>query len=82
MSTTTVRPVTGPAPARRADRVTQGRVLAAEALKLRSSRSVVWLLVASVLSIVAAGVSPALVLLLADAPADQGGVDPSDPTGG
>ncbi len=82
MSATTVRPRTGPAPSHSAVRVTQRRVLAAEALKLRSSRSVLWLLVASALSILAAGVSPALGLLLADAPADQGGVDASDPTGG
>jgi ABC-type transport system involved in multi-copper enzyme maturation permease subunit len=79
---TTVRPRTGPAPARSAVRVTQLRVLAAEALKLRSSRSIIGLLVASALSILAAGVFPALGVLLADVPADQGGVDASDPTGG
>jgi ABC-type transport system involved in multi-copper enzyme maturation permease subunit len=82
MSTSTVRPRTGPAPSGSDVRVTQRRVLAAEALKLRTSRSVVWLLVASASSILAAGVAPALGLLLADATAEQGGVDASDPTGG
>ncbi|SFU06927.1 hypothetical protein SAMN05660657_05336 [Geodermatophilus amargosae] len=63
-------------------RVTQRRVFAAEAIKFRSLRSTGWLLVASVLSIVAAGLFPALGVLL-------GGLDPAggegsrtDPTGG
>ncbi len=82
MTTTTVQPRTGPARVRSAAGVTQRRVLAAEVLKLRSSRSIMWLLVASMLSILAAGVFPALGVLLADLPADQGGVDASDATGG
>jgi hypothetical protein len=56
-------------------RVTQTRVLAAETIKLRSLRSSRWLLAGSVLSIVAAGVTPALGVLLAGIPPAGGGTD-------
>ena len=60
-------------------RVTGRRVLAAEWIKLRTLRSTWWLLAAAVLSIVAAGVSPALTLHLGGDGADTGA---TDPTGG
>jgi len=59
--------------------VTRRRVAAAEWIKLRSLRAPRWLVAATVLSIVAAGVSPALGVAFADAPPDAGG---TDPTGG
>ncbi len=74
MTTTTDRLRTPPASVAGA-RVTQRRVVAAEAIKLRSLRSTRWIVVVSVLSIVAAGVFPALGVLLA-------GLDPSGGDGG
>jgi ABC-type transport system involved in multi-copper enzyme maturation permease subunit len=83
MTTTTDRPLAssrGAAPAVTA--VTQRRVIAAEGIKARGLRSTRWLLLASVLSIVAAGIFPALGVLLADiAPAEAAGGG-TDPTGG
>ncbi|MGY1809303.1 hypothetical protein ACI8AF_18210 [Blastococcus sp. SYSU D00669] len=79
MTTTTHRPRTTPTATVASDlRVTQGRVLAAEALKFRSLRSTRWLVVISVLSIVVAGVMPALAVLLGEVPPDGG----TDATGG
>ena len=46
-------------------RVTPRRVLAAESLKFSSLRSTRWLLIGSALSILAAGIFPALGVLLA-----------------
>jgi ABC-type transport system involved in multi-copper enzyme maturation permease subunit len=62
--------------------VTQRRVLVAEAIKLRSVRSTWWLLAVSGLSIVAAGVSPALTSVVSgtEQPGDPAGS--VDPTGG
>jgi len=60
-------------------RVTEWRVLQAEWIKSRTQRSTWWLLVASALSLVAAGVSPALTHLLADASSVEGA---ANPTGG
>jgi hypothetical protein len=81
--TTTHRPRTAPAaPAEPGIRVTQRRVLAAEGIKLRSLRSARWLLVVSALSIVAAGVFPALGVLLADVPPAGSEGGGTDPTGG
>jgi len=77
--TTTDRPRTESTATSADIRVTQTRVLAAEMLKLRSLRSSRWLLVISVLSIVVAGVTPALGVLLAGIPPAGGG---TDPTGG
>ncbi len=83
MTTTTDRPPTRPAARPSAGTgVTQRRVLAAEAIKLRSLRSTRRLLAVTVLSIVVAGVFPALGVVLADLPpsgAEGGG---PDPTGG
>jgi len=62
--------------------VTQRRVLAAEALKFGSLRSLRWVLLVSVLSIIAAGVSPALTELLAGTDPAGGPGAGSDPTGG
>ncbi|MGY1616802.1 hypothetical protein ACI797_08655 [Geodermatophilus sp. SYSU D00691] len=78
MTATTDRPRTEPTAAA-GMRVTPTRVLAAETIKLRSLRSSRWLLAISVLSIVAAGVTPALGVLLAGIPPAGGG---TDPTGG
>ncbi len=80
-TTTPVRPRTEPAASPDGARVTQRRVVAAEAIKLRSLRSTRWILVASVLSIVAAGVFPALGVLLAGTH-PTGGEGATDPTGG
>lgn len=71
---------TGAAPP--APPVTQRRVLAAEVIKLRGTRSMRWLLGISVLSILAAGVFPALGVLLADIPPAEAGGRGTDPTGG
>ncbi len=81
MTTTTDRPRSTAAVGRSSGlRVTQLRVLAAEGIKLRSQRPVIWLLVASVLSIVAAALSSALTSTLADAPPEgEGGA--ADPLG-
>ncbi|SFU08943.1 hypothetical protein SAMN05660657_05572 [Geodermatophilus amargosae] len=81
MTTTTDRPGTGAAVGRASStRVTQRRVLAAEGIKLRAQRSILWLLVISVLSIVAAALSSALTSTLADAPPEGAG-GASDPLG-
>jgi ABC-type transport system involved in multi-copper enzyme maturation permease subunit len=83
MTTTTDRPRTQPATAATAATgVTQRRVLAAEVIKLRSTRSARWLLAVSAASIVAAGVFPALGVLLAGAPPAGAGGGSADPTGG
>lgn len=82
MTTTTDRPATGAAVSRSSGaRVTQRGVLAAEGLKLRSTRPVRWLLVASVLSIVAAALSAALTATLADVPPSESDGGASDPLG-
>jgi ABC-2 type transport system permease protein len=60
-------------------RVTGRRVLAAEWIKARSARSTWWLLAASVASLAAAGVSPALTFTLAG---DRSGDATADATGG
>jgi ABC-2 type transport system permease protein len=79
----TTIPRTSPAssPARTADgvRVTGRRVLAAEWIKARSARSTWWLLAATVASLGAAGVSPALTFALAG---DSSGDATADATGG
>jgi ABC-2 type transport system permease protein len=74
----TTIPRTVPASAVDGVRVTGRRVLAAEWIKARSARSTWWLLAASVASLAAAGVSPALTFTLAgdtssDATADATG---------
>ncbi|MGR7026046.1 hypothetical protein [Geodermatophilus sp. URMC 62] len=80
--TTTDRPATGVAAGRVSGlRVTRRRVVAAEGIKLRSTRSVRWLLVVSVLSIVAAALSAALTATLADVPPPDGGGGGTDPLG-
>lgn len=75
--TSTPRTTGSAAPAERPG-VTAGRVVAAEWIKLRGTRSTWWLVAAAVASIVLAGVSPALTLLLGGVP--EG--DVVDPTGG
>ena len=80
--TTTDRPATGAAAGRVSGiRVMQRRVMAAEGIKLRSTRSVRWLLVVSVLSIVAAALSTALTATLAEAPPPDSGGGGTDPLG-
>lgn len=82
MTTTIDRPPTGAAGSRSSGaRTTHRRVLAAEALKLRSTRSIRWLLVASVLSILAAALSSALTATLAEAPPPEGAGAATDPLG-
>src|SRR3954447_3878801 len=79
--TTIPRTFPAPSPARAADgvRVTGRRVLAAEWIKARSARSTWWLLAAAVVSLAAAGVSPALTFTLAG---DPSGEATADATGG
>jgi ABC-2 type transport system permease protein len=60
-------------------RVTGARVVAAEWIKFRSTRSAWWIVVATVLSLVAAGISPALTVLLGGPTTEDVG---ADPTGG
>lgn len=60
-------------------RITGARVMTAEWIKFRSTRSAWWILAGSVLSIAAAGISPALTVALGGTASD----DPTtDPTGG
>ena len=77
--TTTHSPVTRPNAPANGVRITGPRVVTAEWIKFHSTRSARWLLVGSVLSVAAAGISPSLTVLL-------GGVPPhdvsADPTGG
>jgi ABC-type transport system involved in multi-copper enzyme maturation permease subunit len=83
MTTTASRPRADVAPDRfSAVRVTQGRVLTSEGIKLRSQRSVRWLVLASVLSIVAAALSTAVTAAFADDPAPGGAAAGTDPLGG
>jgi ABC-2 type transport system permease protein len=58
-----------------ATRVTMGRVLRAEAFKARTLRSLRWLLVGAVVSILAGGVTPALSVALSGSPFVSGEVD-------
>ncbi len=79
MTTTHSPAVHTTAPPARDIRITGARVVAAEWIKFRSTRSAWWILVGSVLSIAAAGVSPALTVVLGGTASD----DPTaDPTGG
>ncbi|PRY48983.1 ABC-type transport system involved in multi-copper enzyme maturation permease subunit [Geodermatophilus tzadiensis] len=80
MTTTTDRRDTAPAAAEL--RVTQLRVLTAEAIKFRSLRSNWWLVVASVLSVLAAGVSPALITALTAGDPGAGEPGGTDAVGG
>ena len=78
-ATPTTSPRTSGSPTS-ADRpgVTAGRVVTAEWIKARGTRSTWWLAAAAAASTVMAGVSPALTVLLGGVPSD----DTADPTGG
>ncbi len=58
--------------------LTQGRVVAAEAIKLRGTRSAVWLLALTALSLLVVGVFPAAGVVFAGLPAGEG----TDASGG
>jgi ABC-2 type transport system permease protein len=73
------QPPLAPAVPTDAIRVTGRRVLTAEWIKTRGSRSTWWLLAGTAASIVAAGVSPALTLVLAN---DRSSAAATDPAGG
>jgi ABC-type transport system involved in multi-copper enzyme maturation permease subunit len=74
MTTTHSPAVTSSTSRARDIRITWARVVAAEWIKFRSTRSAWWIVVASVLSIGLAGISPALTVVL-------GGTSPDDPAG-